>query len=257
MSNKLLITLIEKDIRELLILTKGFEQMGCYPQVLIDLSIEKTASIMECLKQLPLSLDEKFEDETATTQPAEPHFTAMPSTEQPVIEPAIEKSTIDIDMPHNKNSDYEQMYATEFEQNLEQDRNIFEQEDIKTPTAQITENNPIKLPVQEQSHPIIEPKDEVKEIAILNDTLQINENILFNSINKISDIKQAISISDRFRLQRELFEGNGEKLSQALSDFNQMHTLEQAKAYITNKLKWDLQKSEVADFIELLKRKLD
>lgn len=72
---------------------------------------------------------------------------------------------------------------------------------------------------------------------------------------KIDDIKQAISIGDRFRFQRELFGGNGEDMNKTLNYINQLASLEEVTSFLQNKYKWALDDDDVVDFMQIVKRK--
>ncbi len=75
---------------------------------------------------------------------------------------------------------------------------------------------------------------------------------------KIDDIKSAITIVDRFRFQRELFDGNAEKMNRAIADLNAMSDMTQAEQYIErNFAGWSASSPAVVDFMELLHRKFD
>ena len=68
------------------------------------------------------------------------------------------------------------------------------------------------------------------------------------------DLNHLIGIGDRFRFSRELFGGNGEKMSKTLNEINNMATLQEATDYITVILGWDKDNHTVQDFIAVLKR---
>ncbi len=73
---------------------------------------------------------------------------------------------------------------------------------------------------------------------------------------KIIDLKSSITLGDRFRFQRELFGGNGEKMNKAISDFNSFETMTEAQEYISkNFVHWALDNETVSDFIQLLQRR--
>lgn len=69
------------------------------------------------------------------------------------------------------------------------------------------------------------------------------------------DLNHLIGIGDRFRFSRELFGGNGEKMSKTLNEINNMATLQEATDYITVILGWDKDNHTVQDFITVLKRR--
>lgn len=70
----------------------------------------------------------------------------------------------------------------------------------------------------------------------------------------VTDIRQAVSIGDRFLFQRELFGGNGEKLQQALSELDVLHTFDEAVNAI-EKFGWDKQSPTYELFINVLHRR--
>ena len=83
------------------------------------------------------------------------------------------------------------------------------------------------------------------------------DDTLAEAINnkKIIDLKSSITLGDRFRFQRELFGGNGEKMNKAISDFNSFETMTEAQSYIAKNFDWPLDNDAVSDFIQLLQRR--
>ena len=84
------------------------------------------------------------------------------------------------------------------------------------------------------------------------------DDTLASAINnkKIIDLKTAITLGDRFRFQRELFGGNGERMNKAISDFNSFETMTEAQEYIAKNFdNWALDSDTVSDFIQLLQRR--
>lgn len=70
----------------------------------------------------------------------------------------------------------------------------------------------------------------------------------------VTDIRQAVSIGDRFLFQRELFGGNAEQLQQALTEINLLHSLDEALAYV-DKFGWDKQTPTYELFVNALRRR--
>ncbi len=70
----------------------------------------------------------------------------------------------------------------------------------------------------------------------------------------VSDIRQAVSIGDRFLFQRELFSGNAEKLQQTLTELNGLHSLDEAVAYV-DAFGWDKQSPTYELFLNVLRRR--
>ena len=70
----------------------------------------------------------------------------------------------------------------------------------------------------------------------------------------VTDIRQAVSIGDRFLFQRELFGGNAEKLQQTLTELNNLHSLDEAIALV-DKFGWDKQSPTYELFLNVLRRR--
>lgn len=71
----------------------------------------------------------------------------------------------------------------------------------------------------------------------------------------VSDIRQAISLGDRFLFQRELFAGNGEQMQKTLEELNGLHTLSEAMTYIQEHFDWDMESTAASLFVNVLKRR--
>jgi len=254
MDKRSLIALIYKDLYELKVLTSGFSEMEYFPKTLVDLSVDKAKNIADCLQKLPMNAYEHQElffdfvqepitksQELIKNQNKETKISEKIEVfeEQKIEEDILDELTIEEEEDVDEEILEEQQEVEEQIEIVEtQSEVVIEQPKIEEKKIE-TENFPS---VQEKIEPIV-------EIPVDKPILQ----------SKVSESKQpfGISIADRFRFQRELFDGNGEKFSKSLTDFNEMETLEQAQNYIVQKLKLDLNKPVVQAFIEILKRKLN
>ena len=119
------------------------------------------------------------------------------------------------------------------------------------PIASISSVTPIESPVTTVA-------DSIETSESLADKLAKNaDDTLASALNskKIIDLKSSITLGDRFRFQRELFGGNGEKMNKAISDFNSFETMIEAQEYIAKNFDWQLDNDAVSDFIQLLQRR--
>ena len=73
----------------------------------------------------------------------------------------------------------------------------------------------------------------------------------------VSDIRQAISIGDRFLFQRELFDGNGEKMQKTLDEINALDSYDEAIEYIAEHFEWDKEATATQLFDNVLKRRFN
>lgn len=71
----------------------------------------------------------------------------------------------------------------------------------------------------------------------------------------VEDIRQAISLGDRFLFQRELFAGNGELMQKTLDELNALGSLEEAMDYVADNFEWNKESTAVQLFENVLKRR--
>lgn len=71
----------------------------------------------------------------------------------------------------------------------------------------------------------------------------------------VEDIRQAISLGDRFLFQRELFAGNGELMQKTLDEINGLGSLNEAMDYVLDNFDWDKESTAVQLFENVLKRR--
>lgn len=216
MTKEMLIILIEKEITEIISLTKGFAELDTFPKPLMEMALEKSKNLTKCLDQLA-NLKEKPQPEKVVVEPQSKAEKSQP------IETVQE--------PKKDEKQTEKVVAKEKEKEKET--------------------------IPPQSEPKVILAETIKKTTSVLENLSTNGDRVASVIEhqKITELKSAISIADRFRFQRELFEGNGEQMSQAISDFDNMDSMEAALAYITQKFKWDEMDANVADFMDLLQRR--
>lgn len=216
MTKETLIILIEKEITEIISLTKGFAELDTFPKPLMEMALEKSKNLTKCLDQLA-KLKEKPQPEKVVVEP-------QPKAEKPQPIETVQE-------PKKGEKQTGKVVAKEKEKEKE------------------------VIPPQSESKVIL--AETIKKTTSVLENLSTNGDRVASVIEhqKITELKSAISIVDRFRFQRELFEGNGEQMSQAISDFDNMDSMEAAQAYIAQKFKWDEADANVADFMDLLQRR--
>ena len=97
----------------------------------------------------------------------------------------------------------------------------------------------------------IQPLDKAKQQ--LHNATQPLQTSLFGT--SVEDIRQAISLGDRFLFQRELFAGNGELMQKTLDELNALDSLEEAMEYVADNFEWDKESTAVQLFENVLKRR--
>ena len=278
MNRKLLVTLLHKNIEELGMITESFLEMNEYPKTIIQLAKRKTEDIQTILDELAgnkenletikiadinqneVKIEEIFIEQQPIEMPEpvaalEPVILPEPSeVEAPIVihapaDPIIEEPAfVEIQM-----DEIETTTETTIEQTIEIENNNSITETTLTTETVITE--------------VIKHTEEQKKVTIAdkigNQTTSRNEKLsqVDNSLSathankKVTDIKQAISIGDRFRFQRELFKSNGEDMNKTLSYINQLATLNEAMSFLKSKYGWDETNEAVEDFYQIVKRK--
>lgn len=265
MNRKLIVTLLQKDIQELGMITDGFMEMSEYPKAIILLAQRKTEDIQSYFKQLA---DLKT-DATVETEPdpiktiiAEVEINPIQIEPIPVIQELIETNT-------------EEEIQEEIETALEFTTELIDFEPEITPTDEPEANiiefvieKPAEVIEEKVAEPEVETAIEEPRKTFLNEkathaTLSRNEllakgdNTLGETLanKKISDIKQAISIGDRFRFQRELFNSNGEDMNKTFNYINQLATFGEVQSFLESKYKWTSENEAVEDFYQIVRRK--
>lgn len=226
MNKDTLIALIEKDIAELQTLTQGFAEMETFPQPLIDLAVTKVESLRRCLTAMP----EAARDSVRT----EPDMPAPVPDEAPVTvtEPAA---------------------VVEPEPTL-----VVEPEPIPE-VCEGADNQPdtdVAAPDETAAQIVAETIHKPETVIDAFEKQQENESLAATIAHRpVTDLKRAISIADRFRFQRELFDNNGEQMATVLDALNQCTSLEQAEAYLEKHCALPPDKPATTDFVDLIKRR--
>lgn len=117
--------------------------------------------------------------------------------------------------------------------------------------APILELEPVVEPAPvAEPEPVVEPAPVVEKPAPRPVPQQTS---LFGAA--VEDIRQAISLGDRFLFQRELFAGNGELMQKTLDEINNLGSLNEAMDYVLDNFDWDKESTAVQLFENVLKRR--
>lgn len=108
-----------------------------------------------------------------------------------------------------------------------------------------------ETPAEQEPEPVKEP--EPKPAPELFDEPQASKAVLYGK--PVDDIRQAISLGDRFLYQRELFGQNAELMQRTLTDLNALRSFDEAVSYIMTHFQWDADSSTYQQFIVTLHRR--
>ena len=144
---------------------------------------------------------------------------------------------------------------------------IPDEHEVPTPVVEpIVEPEPMVEPIVEPE-PVVEPIVEPAPLPEVKAELVVEpapapqpaprpmpqQTSLFGAA--VEDIRQAISLGDRFLFQRELFAGNGELMQKTLDELNALGSLEEAMDYVADNFEWDSDSTAVQLFENVLKRR--
>ena len=110
-------------------------------------------------------------------------------------------------------------------------------------------------PIVEPEKPeelVIEEKPEVPEEPVIEEAVDHKAAIYGKAVD---DIRQAISLGDRFLYQRELFGQNAELMQKTLTELNELGSFDEAVAYISSHFQWDTESSTYQQFLVTLHRR--
>ena len=291
MDKQTIITLLRKDIAELMQLTEGFDQIAQCPPVLIQLALQKTNSVQQILNELltlPKTVEkvEKATENEATqlTKPVEETI-AVQNT-QIITEQSNTNEKVTVDIPEevqikeqNLPEQNEQLPVEIEEKELKMDENVLTVEtqsevvdvEIEEPLEKEEEKEIVEDTLNESPEEVEEVEEEIEEQEELEDEedkVAVNEerieliakpeiltrnDSIVNS--KIEDISKAISLGDRFLFQRELFGNNGEIMQKTIAHLNSINSAEEAMTYLQKKFAWDKESTTVERFIQLISRR--
>ena len=285
MNRKLIVTLLHKNIEELSMITESFMEMEEYPAAIVHIAKRKTEDIQLLIEQLAgVSEDKKPSiitkqvPETTVINNNQPNSAVIATPEIPVEKNNIPEVVIPqpITIKEEEKAPEPETFEAEVEieeitsttvETQEPDTLVETTKTIETITAElISESQPEVSKIEEIEIKTVTEETRKTTIAdkIIQPTVSRNEahsknndNSLSASIanKKISDIKTAISIGDRFRFQRELFRGNGEDMNKTLNYINQLATFDEVHSFLQSKYSWDEENDNVEDFYQIAKRK--
>lgn len=135
-----------------------------------------------------------------------------------------------------------------------QDDNETIQDDNET----IQNDNPI---VQENITELIKGEENLNDIALqqsptrIEDTLSPKDEYRVENMiaqKESRDFARAITLNDRYRFTRALFEGDKELFDSTIKKIEGMESLSEAYEYFLCELNWDADQTEASDFLTLV-----
>lgn len=268
MNRELIVSLLKKNIDELILITEGFMEMTEYPSAIINLAKNKTDDIRAYIDMLGDVKIEKI--------PVMPQETKENISTEVVLPEVTVYPEVDDEERAEKEEEEEENIREKTEAEKTRTEQVDTEEVVDTEQETIPHMEQEQIPEQipeEKSDPEVIPHEEAhaepeKKITLgekigqqgisrndlhaRNDQNDLNASI---ANKKITDIRQAISLGDRFRFQRELFRNNGEEMNKMLSYINMLATYEEIVAFLQSKYNWPEDNPAAIDFYQIVKRK--
>ena len=125
-----------------------------------------------------------------------------------------------------------------------------------------SEDSEPDIPTDEPDY--IDEEPELPEVPEISDDFGIvdspaipEDEPVFNDVITRSmahdDFRKMLTLNDKFRFRRELFENSEKLFADALNTIDAMRSFAEAEDYFFNTLEWDKESEEVAEFMSKLK----
>lgn len=267
MTKDIIVTLLRKDIVELAQLTDGFEQLTVFPNVLLQLAHSKAEAILCNIDALShLSANSQAVEQQSSTDGLFPSQNSIEKVmEQTVqagqedVQPTINRPEVGVSFTINENIEEERIepIETEIAASIEEEPII----EAASETSVVDLSEEVNVLAQEDVSEMVIDNINLSsscETTVLADAVMQSAPITRNDSithQKIEDIRQAISLGDRFLFQRELFGGNGELMTKTIAYLNNLSSFEDAQRYIAKKFTWEVDNPAVERFMQILNRR--
>ena len=240
MSKEVYIALIQKDIKELDVIAQGLYETDFPSPTVIKLASSKAMDIVNNLQRLSTVKQEesKAEKENQEKLAAEAKAKAEKEEQERLAAEAKAKAE----------REEQERLAAEAKAKAERE----EQERL----AAEAKAKAVAIINDHNKHSIIEEKIGNLESKVEQMSKEKGGSMADKiASSKISSIKSAISIADRFRFQRELFSGNADLMNSTLDRLDACSTIEEAEDIINDFTEWNPEDENVNDFLKLLGRR--
>ena len=240
MSKEVYIALIQKDIKELDVIAQGLYETDFPSPTVIKLASSKAMDIVNNLQRLSAVKQEesKAEKENQERLAAEAKAKAEKEEQERLAAEAKAKTE----------REEQERLAAEAKAKAEREEQERLAAEAKAKAAAIINDH--------NKHSIIEEKIGNVESKVEQMSKEKGDSMADKiASSKISSIKSAISIADRFRFQRELFGGNADLMNSTLDRLDACSTIEEAEDIINDFTEWNPEDENVNDFLKLLGRR--
>ena len=237
------IDIILDNLDELRALIQAMSEEDDIPSILFKFSYEKTHKIEKLLQEMQEAqsrkeLNEETGPEKFSTTVEQPVNTEVLADNHPVITPEKEVEITPEPIINNL-----------IEPSLITSDNI---EDITTQVGIIEELKPAQdsqIAMESFEHEVLAEK-----FIHSDSSLTLNEKITQNSKE---DIRKSLSLNDRFRFSRELFNNDNVSMEKCFDLINHAASYPELEKELTDTLNWDKNNACVIEFLALVKKRFN
>ena len=237
------IDIILDNLDELRALIQAMSEEDDIPSILFKFSYEKTHKIEKLLQEMQEAqsrkeLNEETGPEKFSTTVEQPVNTEVLADNHPVITPEKEVEITPEPIINNL-----------IEPSLITSDNI---EDITTQVGIIEELKPAQdsqIAMESFEHEVLAEK-----FIHSDSSLTLNEKITQNSKE---DIRKSLSLNDRFRFSRELFNNDNVSMEKSFDLINDAASYPELEKELTDTLNWDKNNACVIEFLALVKKRFN
>ena len=112
--------------------------------------------------------------------------------------------------------------------------------------------------VAQPIQPAMQPRlgDVLREnVTVLADAM-FDDSQAVNAVTRISDLRKAIGLNDKFLMIRDLFDGNAQRYEDTITTLNEFNDLDECIIYISENFVWDPASEGAKLLMSLIERKL-
>ena len=248
MTEETYIALIQKDIRELSLIAEGLNETGFPTPTVIRLASDKAVDIVNNLQRL--SEYKQQREATIAEEEERKRQQLIAEEEQRRIAEEEERKRQQLI------AEEEQRRIAEEEERKRQQLIAEQEKQKQTPhsTSSHTQKTLIdRTEIRPTKTESVIGTRETKVERIISQNKKALADRMANT--KIESLRKAISMGDRFRFQRELFDNNAETMNAAIDSIDACSDIYAAEDFINDHFDWDPENETVRDFLILLSRR--
>lgn len=183
--------------------------------------------------------------------------------EEPISEPIPAVEPVEeVAQPVEKTNPVEQILPEPISQPVEPKAQSTEP---KAQPAEQSQPQSIVAPAEPKAQRVAQPIQPATQPR-LGDVLRENVTVLadamyddsqaVNAVTRISDLRKAIGLNDKFLMIRDLFDGNAQRYEDTITTLNEFNDLDECIIYISENFVWDPASEGAKLLMSLIERKL-